>query len=370
MALDKSNEGRLKNVDKLNDVIVAVCIMERDIEQFRSDFDSELDLYEKSKKFVSLFQEMKKTSRQPSNISIRKLNFQGKNIGLKDDTLNLLIDVLNGKKVKLESLPRTTNMIQETTQHSIQESSLLLNDATKENTLRSHSTHDIIPFRPPKSVVELFSASKHLLVNSLTYLKSHRKWTVRIAAILLILIVSLPAVRTLASKYSKEDLLHETIKRVSFSAELGTVEYKVKLVHIEKDENILKSFINNAFSSEIFGERSIAIVATAKLKAGIDMRNFSIDNVKVDGNSIIVTLPKAKMQNPEMGEIKCYEYSGRGRKSYNLNEVMGAQQTAEMDLRNYQKGCNILNDAEKNARTFFETLLRQLGYTSVNVNFN
>ena len=56
MALDKSNEGRLKNVDKLSDVIVAVCIMGKDIEQFRSDFGSEIDLYEKSKKFVSLFQ--------------------------------------------------------------------------------------------------------------------------------------------------------------------------------------------------------------------------------------------------------------------------------------------------------------------------
>lgn len=370
MALDKSNEGRLKNVDKLSDVIVAVCIMGKDIEQFRSDLGSEIDLYEKSKKFVSLFQEMKKNGGKLSNISIGKLNFQGKILGLKEDTLNMLVDVLNGKKIVLESLTRTENMVQEKQQLRIQQSSLLLSDEPREKTLKSQTTHNKYLFLPQKSVAELYSVYKRLLGDSLTFYNTHRKWTVRIAIILLILIVSLPAVRTLASKYSKEDQLYETIKRVSFSAELGTVEYKVKLVHIEKDENIIKSFINDALSSEIFGERSIAIVATAKLKAGIDMRNFSIDNVKVDGNSVIVTLPKAKMQNPEMGEIKCYEYSGRGRKNYNLNEVMGAQQTAEMDLRNYQNGCNILNDAEKNARAFFETLLRQLGYTSVNVNFN
>lgn len=58
---------------------------------------SQIDLYEKSKQFVSLFQEMKKNSGQLSKISIRKLNFQGKIIGLKEYTLNLLVDVLNGK---------------------------------------------------------------------------------------------------------------------------------------------------------------------------------------------------------------------------------------------------------------------------------
>lgn len=60
---------------------------------------SQIDLYEKSKQFVSLFQEMKKNSGQLSKISIRKLNFQGKIIGLKEYTLNLLVDVLNGKKL-------------------------------------------------------------------------------------------------------------------------------------------------------------------------------------------------------------------------------------------------------------------------------
>lgn len=60
---------------------------------------SQIDLYEKSKQFVSLFQEMKKNSGQLSKISIRKLNFQGKIIGLKEYTLNLLVDVLNGKEL-------------------------------------------------------------------------------------------------------------------------------------------------------------------------------------------------------------------------------------------------------------------------------
>ncbi len=173
-------------------------------------------------------------------------------------------------------------------------------------------------------------------------------------------------------KHEEEQRFENAIKGISLCSELATVEYKVKLVHIEKDENKILEFFNNITSVigwNLDRERSMAIVSTATIKAGINLKDFSPDKVSARGKSITVNLPRPELFEPNITVNGCHLYVGKLRKNINLEEIHNAEQETKEELNNYLQHSDILTVSQENAREFFEAFLKRLGYTSITIHF-
>ena len=167
----------------------------------------------------------------------------------------------------------------------------------------------------------------------------------------------------LVSCSSKEKEISERVQRIAKTAELGTVEYKIKkVVKVNDDKTWWK-----------IGDRRALFVSTAYLKAGIDLDGFSADRVQVNGKNVILTLPAAKLLSFNMpAEETTLEHEDYGmfRSRYNAEEQNEILQQGETAIRDDVPNLGILQDAEENARDIFTALLTQMGYKNITINFD
>lgn len=148
-------------------------------------------------------------------------------------------------------------------------------------------------------------------------------------------------------------------------AELGSVEYTVKKI-IKTDDAI--------WYNKTFGTRKIIFTCTAYVKAGIDMKKFSKDKVVVDKErkSITLTLPQPEVLSFNMPpeEIKEEFSLVTGlRADFTPEDRQKLLVLGEENIRQDIPNMGILDDARANAETFFNALLSQAGYKTINVKF-
>jgi len=181
---------------------------------------------------------------------------------------------------------------------------------------------------------------------------------------LFLLISGLVLLGLFSCKPSREDQLNEKVKGLGKSVtELGTVEYTIVKV-IKLDDDVWFKY----------GDRKILFSSTAYLKAGIDLQDFKPENVKIDekSNSVTVTLPKAQLLSFNMPveliqQEFCTATGWRGNFLPEEKNVIKIQ--AENAIRDDIPNLGILQDAENNAKGFFEVLLGQFGFETININF-
>lgn len=162
---------------------------------------------------------------------------------------------------------------------------------------------------------------------------------------------------------SMADKLQNKMGSLSEMSELGTVEYTIKKIIKASDE---------AFYT--VGERKILFSCCATMKAGIDLKDFSAENVKIGSDKeVTVTLPAPKVlafnMPPEQIKLE-YEKVGALRFEFSAEERTKLLKQGEESILSDAENLGILVDAEKNAKTFFETMLKQIGFEKVNINFN
>lgn len=162
---------------------------------------------------------------------------------------------------------------------------------------------------------------------------------------------------------SQDELTQKRIQGLSEMAELGTVEYTVKKVVKTDDAVWWKS-----------GKRKIIFTCTAFIKGGIDMKKFSADKVKInkEEKSIAIVLPKAQILSFNMPpeEIRQEFILVTGlRDEFSPEEKQQLLVLGEKDIQEDIPNMGILEDAESNAKLFFETLFNQIGYETVNIKF-
>lgn len=163
------------------------------------------------------------------------------------------------------------------------------------------------------------------------------------------------------SPISTEDLLKQRVQSMAETAELGTVEYTVK--------KIVKCDDEQKFTA---GDRKILFQSTAYLKAGVDLAGFTADNVKIEGTSVTVTLPHAKLLSfnmPAEETTTVFERYGFFRSRFSADEQNYILQLGEKDIREDVPNLGILQDAEKNVKEIFTAMLTQMGFESITINF-
>lgn len=158
--------------------------------------------------------------------------------------------------------------------------------------------------------------------------------------------------------------MNEKVSELTEMSELGTVEYKVtKVVKASDDPKWYQ-----------FGDRKILFQCTAYLKAGIDLSKFDPSQIKVNESdkSVVITLPKAELLSfnipPDEAKL-AYEKVALTRFNFTAQERNLLLQQGEEDIRKDVPNMGILQDAEKNATSFFKSLLSQIGFETVTVKF-
>lgn len=150
-------------------------------------------------------------------------------------------------------------------------------------------------------------------------------------------------------------------------AEFGTVQYTVG--KIVKTSDLPQNFLDN-FK---IGDRKALIRCSATLKAGIDLSSGNY-KVSVDGSKVVLQLPHAKIFEPinmDMDKVRLdYVKVSTLRSSISLAEYVNYLQEAEKQiLADENLKAQIIKQAESNAEPMFHSMLKNLGFQAVKIEF-
>ena len=150
-------------------------------------------------------------------------------------------------------------------------------------------------------------------------------------------------------------------------AEFGTVQYTVG--KIVKTSDMPQTF----WDKFKIGDRKALIRCTATLKAGIDISSGNY-KVEVDGKKVLLQLPHAKIFEPinmDFDNVHL-EYSKVGllRFNFSLAEYVAYLQEGEKQILADQNLISqIIKQAESNAEPMFRSMLKNLGFEAIKIEF-
>ena len=183
----------------------------------------------------------------------------------------------------------------------------------------------------------------------------------------LLLVFSLSCLVFCASCSRKGDP-DEWQHKIKQAAELSTVQYSVQQIIAQTDE-----------SWKFLGNRKILLKYKAVIKAGINMENFNAEaakftcNEKAKTKTITLVLPQPEIFSYNIkpdGIEQIYKEVSWLRSDYTNEERDKIITQGELELKQDQELNElILKDARLNAAKFFEMILLQNGFTTVNITF-
>lgn len=148
------------------------------------------------------------------------------------------------------------------------------------------------------------------------------------------------------------------IREVQSLARLETIQYSV--------EKIITAEVNQGVLGPLFGDR-LLFVAHGYVIAGVDLAEISAEDMRLEGDTLVVTLPDAEVFVATLNNDKSYIYdrnTGILRKSDPELET-SARRVAEQEILNGAIEDGILEQAQLNAEIFLERLFNTLGYMRV-----
>lgn len=141
--------------------------------------------------------------------------------------------------------------------------------------------------------------------------------------------------------------------------ELSTTEYTIgKIVKLD----------NTSAEWYKWGDRKILISCKAIVKGGVDLSEIKEGDIKVEGNTIVLRMPPAKIttfsMDPKFIQTEMESVSGF-RDNFTQEEKYNFLKQGEQAIKDELKNLPILDDAEKNAAKILEKLFKQMGYKKV-----
>jgi hypothetical protein len=120
---------------------------------------------------------------------------------------------------------------------------------------------------------------------------------------------------------------------------------------------------------ERFGpDETILLMAVGKVQTGIDMKEIKDSDVKVEGKSVSIILPRAMVTSIDLlpGQTRIFDkgwFPGEGLET----EALDNARTQLQDWVTTQS--NLLDISERLAKAQLENFLRQLGFEQINISF-
>lgn len=141
-------------------------------------------------------------------------------------------------------------------------------------------------------------------------------------------------------------------------ARLETIQYTVeKVITAEVGQNVLARLIGD----------KLLFVGHGYVIAGIDLSKIQSQDITFEDGILIVQLPKAEVFVATLDNDKSYVYDREtGMLTHgDINLETTARQAAEDQIMQAALDDGILEQAQKNAESYLESLLKELGYPQV-----
>ncbi|HIE25519.1 MAG TPA: DUF4230 domain-containing protein [Anaerolineales bacterium] len=148
------------------------------------------------------------------------------------------------------------------------------------------------------------------------------------------------------------------IHEVRSLARLETIQYSV--------EKVITAEIGQGNFGFLFGDK-LLFVAHGVVIAGIDLEKLGPENMKLEGDTLYVTLPPAEVFIATLDNAKSYVYDREtGALTHgDTNLETTARQAAEQEIYKAAMEDGILKLAQQNAEHFLEKFFEALGYDKV-----
>jgi hypothetical protein len=154
------------------------------------------------------------------------------------------------------------------------------------------------------------------------------------------------------------------LQQVQTLSELVTVKYVVEKVEVWQDppSGLLTQFVA--------GDNRILLLARGTVKAGVDFGQLKPADLKVDGKTLWINLPAARITDSYLDdkETKVIERTTGFLRSFDKDLEQNVRRTAVEDMRQAASRGGILRDANDRARTQLAGFFHALGFEKVEFN--
>ncbi len=144
------------------------------------------------------------------------------------------------------------------------------------------------------------------------------------------------------------------VEQVQTLSDLVTVKYVLEKVVILED-------------AKWYGENRVLLLAHGIVKAGIDLKRITPDDVTISGKTICLHLPPPQIMDAYLDDknSQVIDHATGLLRVFDKDLEQTARQNAVDDIRRAARTDGILDEADKRARLELELFLRQAGYEKV-----
>lgn len=163
----------------------------------------------------------------------------------------------------------------------------------------------------------------------------------------------------LAASCGDKEEVHETeVYQIRSVGTLSTTEYTLGKIIKWNDEGEWYKF----------GDRKILLSCKATVKAGVNLGAIKDPDIEVKGKTITIQLPPPEIvsfeMNPELIRTEMTEVNGF-RSDFSQDDKAKVLQKGEESIRKDLQKLNILDEAERNAKTFLVDFYKNQGFEQV-----
>lgn len=153
--------------------------------------------------------------------------------------------------------------------------------------------------------------------------------------------------------------LHEentatVVEQVQTLSDLVTVKYVLEKVVILED-------------AKWYGENRVLLLAHGIVKAGIDLKDFTAEDVTISDKKISIKLPPPQITDAYLDDknSQVIDHTTGLLREFDKDLEQAARQNAVDDIRRAARTDGILDEADKRAKLELEVFLRQAGFEQV-----
>jgi len=144
------------------------------------------------------------------------------------------------------------------------------------------------------------------------------------------------------------------VQQVQTLSDLVTVKYVMEKVVILED-------------AKWYGENRVLLLAHGIVKAGIDLKRITADDVTISWSRISVKLPPPQITDAYLDEqhSQVIDHTTGLLRVFDKDLEQTARENAVDDIRRAARDAGVLNDADQRARLELELFLREAGFEQV-----
>jgi hypothetical protein len=154
------------------------------------------------------------------------------------------------------------------------------------------------------------------------------------------------------------------LQQVQTLSELVTVKYVLEKVEVWNDPP------SGLVSQFVAGDNRILLLARGVVKAGVDFHQLKPADIRVDGKTIWINLPPARITDAYLDdkETKVVERTTGFLRSFDKDLEQNIRVSSVEDMRQSASRGGILRDANERARTQLASFFQALGFERVEFN--